>query len=431
MRLRKGVKEILYNKNPIMSTDPKLIDKLSSRLPEAGRTLLDAACKAAEKLDLRLFLVGGSLRDQLMERDSLDLDLAAEGDAARLARAIAKATTARLVKTTVFGTATLKLGGVICDLAATRAETYSRPGALPKVRPSDIDADLLRRDFTLNAMALELVGPWPAKLFDPSGGIDDLRRGRIRVIHDRSFRDDATRIIRGVRFHARFGFPFEEATRDLLMRDLPYLDSISGTRIRQEMDRTFQEEAPAAAIDRLHQLGVLEAVHPSLNPPPRAIDAVPSTDNSAIGWALLAFDIKEKDVEPLVRRVSLTRRQAEAVRAMPRLRALSARLKQKPRPSELDDILAPLPEAALLAYGAAAERAAAEPVRAYLVHHRSVRPHLRGDDLVSLGVTKGPEVAGVLELLRRARLDGVTEKRADEEAMVHSYLATRKPTTVG
>ncbi len=431
----------------------KLIDKLSAQLPPHARALLDAVCDKATRHGLRAFLVGGTVRDLLLGRPSLDVDIVIEGDAVSLARDIAQATGGGLAKTTEFGTATLTIaldslvGAHLqvarnaaakkhaapsattfhLDLATARAETYARPGALPKVSPSTIDADLLRRDFTINSMALQLNGAAPGKLLDPTGGTADLRAGLVRVLHDRSFQDDATRILRAVRYESRFGFRLEERTLDLLSRDLSYIEAISGTRIRHELQRTFAEAEPERPLARLEELGVLRAIHPALAFTPEqaaAFHRLPDSAPPLAAWPLLCWTAPAQQLPDLIRRLALTRTQATAVRAIPSIRDADPQLAAATRPSEVVHLLAPLPLATVCAFAAvAASEPAGEQAQRFVTHWRTVRPILRGDDIIGLGVPRGPEIAEVLALLTAARLDGEVKSRADEDRFVEAYLA--------
>ncbi|HEV8574638.1 MAG TPA: poly(A) polymerase, partial [Dehalococcoidia bacterium] len=202
--------------------NPNLIDKFISKLTQPARDLLDRLLHLSVARDTPAYLVGGPLRDLLLDQPSLDLDIAVEGDAMTLARDLAasisseyKAGSARpealegtsgvtsseiRVKThPVFLTATVRIPGVHLDLITARSETYARPGALPTVRPAPIREDLLRRDFTVNALALRLTGPDAGEILDPTGGRADLDARIIRVLHEHSFQDDATRILRAFR----------------------------------------------------------------------------------------------------------------------------------------------------------------------------------------------------------------------------------------
>lgn len=404
-----------------------LVDKLATRLPPEGLRLFDAVRSCAESSSLRVFLVGGTVRDLLLGRDSLDVDIVVEGDAVQLARDVADKTGARLAKTTAFGTAALKDAAFSLDLATARSETYARPGALPKVTPSTIDADLLRRDFTINTIALQITTQAPGKLLDPAGGVADLRRGLVRVLHDRSFQDDATRILRAARHEARFGFRLEERTLDLIQRDLKFLDSISGTRIRHELARTFAEAEPERALIRLHDLYVLAAIHPALSfgaGQDKGIRRLRKIGAPGLAtWPMLAWTAPESQLPDLIRRLALTRAQTVAVEAVPRARNLEARVAAAARPSEITHLLDALPLPTVYALAALSEDAR---VASYLTTWRTARPILRGDDLISLGVQRGPDVAGVLATLRTAKLDSEVKTRADEEHLVDEFLARER-----
>ena len=162
------------------------------------------------------YLVGGAVRDLIRGEGSADLDLAVEGDAAALATELAARLHGSATVHERFGTATVRAGELSIDLAGTRRETYARPGALPTVAPAGLDEDLRRRDFSINAMALALARETLGELIDPHGGADDLDAGLIRVLHDASFTDDPTRILRALRYATRLGFTLASETEALL-----------------------------------------------------------------------------------------------------------------------------------------------------------------------------------------------------------------------
>jgi tRNA nucleotidyltransferase (CCA-adding enzyme) len=436
-----------------MPDSAKLIDKLSAQLPPDTRALFDAVCDHATRRNVRAFIVGGTVRDLLLDRPSLDVDIAIEGNAPALAREIAAATGAKLAKTTEFGTATLTSVGqgpnpdsaaqprrFSLDLATARAETYARPGALPKVRPSAIDDDLMRRDITINSMALQLNGAAPAKLLDPTGGEADLRSGLVRVIHDKSFQDDATRILRAVRYEARFGFRLEKSTLDLLHRHVSYIDAISGTRIRHELQRTFDEAEPERPLSRLEELGALRAIHRALAFTPEqaaAFHHLPGGAPPLAAWPLLCWTASAGQLPDLIHRLALTRTQALAVRAIPAIGDVEPQLATATRPSEVVRLLTPLSLATVYAFASIARsEPAGQQTERYVTRWRMVRPTLRGGDVIRLlGPLRGsasqadaegrgsPEVGEVLALLTAAKLDGEVKSRTDEERFVEGYLA--------
>ncbi|HAH05230.1 MAG TPA: hypothetical protein DCM05_01695 [Elusimicrobia bacterium] len=232
---------------------PALKRRLAYLAEEAGRS------------GTRIFAVGGCVRDWLLGRDTVDIDLAVEGDPGPLARTALRLWGGGQEAHERFGTACLKLeDGLRLDFARTRAESYERPAALPKVRPAGIEDDLRRRDFTVNAMARPLTPMGLGELLDPFGGKADLEARRLRALHPRSFEDDPTRLFRAARYAARFGLAPDKETRSLIAsaaeRGLAGL--LSRERVRQELLRTLEEEEASPAMALLKEWGLLGAFHP-------------------------------------------------------------------------------------------------------------------------------------------------------------------------
>ena len=408
-----------------------LTQKLWERLsPQQGRALQALLSLAP---DAPLYLVGGAVRDLLLDLPSIDLDLALEGDAPALAAAVAQALGARLVVHRRFGTASVRGPDFHLDLATARAESYPRPGALPLVRPASIAEDLARRDFTINAMALGLAGPHRQRLLDPHGGLPDLRAGLVRVLHGASFRDDATRILRAARYAARFSFRIEERTLGWLRRDLPYLDRISGSRLRQELLRCLQEEHPEEALLVLAELGALARLHPSLAFDAAAAGALARARQEAgreasplLALAVLAAPLGEGEAQALASRLALTRAERRLLLSMPRLRALTGELAAPQQaPSRVCALLEGCPPPALWAFAYTTPHPLArQRVLDYLRQWRHRRPHLTGRDLANLGVPQGPAMGRLLSELRAACQDGRVRTRREEVALVRSLLAT-------
>ncbi len=194
------------------------------------------------------------------------MDVIVEGDAIPLARRAARSSGLALKVHERFGTATVSAaGGWSIDLARSRREVYRRPGALPEVSAATLEEDLARRDFTVNAMAVELSEPSSKALFhDPFGGAADLERQLLRVLHARSFEDDPTRALRAVRYANRLGLALERRTRGWLTAAVGSgaFETVSGDRLRRELERTLSEPRLADAVRLLHSLGIAEALHP-------------------------------------------------------------------------------------------------------------------------------------------------------------------------
>src|SRR4030042_3307017 len=230
---------------------------LEKYLPPPVLALVKIAGAEASELGLGLYIVGGVLRDLFLGRANFDFDLVVEGEAIELAQKIAKDSQAKLTVHSRFGTAKLNSPGFSLDLATARSETYSKPGALPTVKPGNLKDDLVRRDFSINAMALHLNPKRFGEFIDLYHGKGDLDNKLIRILHPNSFIDDATRILRAVRYEQRLGFKLEAETEKLLRRDVTMLDTISGDPIRHELELILKEDKPELAIRRAEELRVL------------------------------------------------------------------------------------------------------------------------------------------------------------------------------
>ena len=397
-------------------------------VPERVAAMLDAALDAAAGDPL--YLVGGAVRDLLRGEPGItDIDLAVEGDGAAVAKRLASrlSGTARVTVHAAFGTSTVRWEDMRVDLARTRSETYARPGALPAVEPAGIEADLLRRDFTVNAIGLQLGNG--DTLLDPAGGRSDLERRRIRVLHAESFRDDPTRVFRAVRYAARLGFELDPETEELALAAVRdgLVAHLSGSRVRAELAALLCEPAAGGAIGRLAALEGCRAVWPGLDCGPDAqelLDRVeelrkrysPRTPAWRAGLVVLAQSLPDADLPLLAHRLVLRRRDAATLRAAVPAPAPEAGAS----PAAVAEAFSSRPvEAALVA--AARGSAAAE---SYLGHLRGVRLSIDGSVLrEELGLEESPRVGEVLrELLRRKR-NGELEGREAELAAARELLA--------
>lgn len=413
-----------------MKRRPKLIDKWYGALPDAGRHAIDRLVERARDAGLAAYLVGGPVRDLLLGTPSLDADIVIEGDAIALARTLDGEPGVRVVTHPSFGTATLRLSGFTVDVITARRESYARPGALPLVTPSTISDDLARRDFSVNAMALRLTEPGRGELLDPHGGGHDLEARIIRALHERSFQDDATRIQRAARYEARLGFHLEPETEGWMRRDVGFFETISAARVHHELARILAEGEPERALERLQELGALTAIDHALRFERSAAKALrdlrglAASVPRAASWAVWLWDVPTADTPRLCRRLALTKAQCEATLATPDAQAAARRLGgANLRLSEFVSTLESVPEATLWALAARSSGRVRERVVDYLLRLRRVRPRLRGDDVIALGVPRGPKVGEVLVLLRAARLDGEVRTRRDEQQLVRRFLA--------
>ena len=412
-----------------MTSPADIQARLSAALHQQGNLVVTEATNAARRLGLPLYLVGGVVRDTLMGRAIKDVDLVVEGDALRLASALAGALSGKVVARSQFGTAKLRILGQSIDVVTARRETYRKPGALPTVYPGAIADDLARRDFTINAITIRLE-PDPMKLLDPTGGQADLRQGLIRVLHAASFQDDATRILRAVRYEQRLGFRLEPETERLLRRDLPMLDTISGDRLRREMDIIFREELAGPTLLRAADLGVLAALYHHLPDAAELKQRLPRLSADGLEeplhyLSLLAYSMKHDEAQGFIERLSLPATWAKVVRDVALARESAASLATESSPAVVCRQLRGLSLEAVQVAGALAEsEGARHNFQRYVQEWRHVRPRLTGHDLTRLGVLPGPQVGKLMEELRDARLEGRVRTKADEEALVKERLSS-------
>ena len=236
---------------------PTITDDTTSGLPadhiDVGnfRSVLDSVRGLADVAGVSAYLVGGPVRDYLLSVPLTDLDICVVGDAPALAAKLADAIGGRLTVHQRFGTASVATSDCAVDLVTARRETYRHPGALPDVTAGHLADDLARRDFTINAMAIPIAGE-STELVDPHGGRADLSAGAIRILHPQSFHDDPTRILRAVRYAARFGFQMDDATLEELEAALDdkAMSTLSADRIRHELERILEEANPLPATIR-------------------------------------------------------------------------------------------------------------------------------------------------------------------------------------
>ena len=417
-----------------------LQSKLERQIPEPIVEFLRAVGVLGSAMGIPVFAAGGFVRDLLLGRPSLDLDLVVEGDGPTLARRLARQIGGKASFHRSFETATLHGGptGAV-DVATARRERYLAAGALPVVSRAPIPEDLRRRDFTVNAMAISLSPSNFGQLLDPVGGWHDLRRRRIRALHPLSFVEDPTRIFRAVRYAVRLGFSLDRDSRRwvrLALRAGPY-PALSGQRIMAELELMAREPRSADSLISLGRLGGLRLLDSAYRFPPaaalrlkelsqlvnRAAEHRIEVEGLRLFLLALVGHLDESVAERTLRRLALA---GEPLRRL--LRALSEgptlveRLAGARRPS---DRARWLRSRALETLGWAwllAAPAVRRQIEWFLIEARDVRAGLSGDDLIAVGVPEGPVVGAFLDRLRDARLDGGAATRDEEMALVRTWL---------
>ena len=380
----------------------------------------------------RAYLVGGAVRDLLRGAEPVDVDIAVESDARSAARAVADRLGSGAREYERFGTATVETREGTYNFVGTRRETYDVPGELPRVSPASLEEDLRRRDFSINAMALGLSGDDLGHLYDPCGGVADMERGVIRVLHDRSFLDDPTRLLRAVRYATRLGFELDPETERLAREAVAAgaLSTVSGARIRDELMDLLRETDAPSGIERMRDLEIHSALHPELDPDPELV-ASAALGAAAIGAdravsalaALVESAPEELDLWLADLQLLAEQRDAAARAARVASRIATALRERDHRPSELRALLAREPLEALAL--ALALRAPSEPILRWATRLRGVTLEISGDDLLAAGVPEGPAVGRALEETLRRKLDGIVSGR--DEELETALLLAREP----
>jgi len=411
----------------------KIIEK---QLPPELVNFMWMAGEIAHTRGEKLYLVGGVVRDLLLGQANLDLDLVVEGNAIELARRLKKTDQAKITTHSRFNTAKLQWDDWSVDLTTARRESYEKPGALPTVQPSSIEEDLARRDFTINAMAIGLNPGYYGQPLDPHGGRDDLKAKVIRVLHEKSFTDDATRIWRGLRYEQRLDFHLERKTLGLLQRDIAMLDTISGDRIRYEIECILKEKFPEKVFGRAAALGVLPKLHPALKgndwlaarfEQARAACS-PETPEAGLYLSLLVYFLTAEEMGRFISRLRLPKLLAQDLNDTIALKG-KMRLLATPgmSPSGIYRLLDGYTSTALMANSLATESpAASQNIRLYLTRLKDIKIELSGKDLLRMGVDSGPDMKEIMELLLKARLDGKISSKEDEEEVVKGWLETKQ-----
>jgi tRNA nucleotidyltransferase (CCA-adding enzyme) len=430
---------------PGAATKPERIRDRGGLLPPRGpvRDLLERAAALAGRRGERLAWVGGGVRDHLLGRPTVDTDLVVEGDPGGFAADLAAELGGRATAHARFRTATVDLqDGRALDVAGSRKETYATPGALPRVASAPLEDDLARRDFSINAIAVVLA-PGPVRPLDPQGGAADLAAGRVRALHAASFRDDPTRLFRGLRFEVRYGYRFD-ATTEAWARDAidgGALDTISAERLRRELELACESwSLLSACFARAHDLGLLAAIDRGLgwndaaaatiDRAARAAELPPVAALGPVRWlvGLLALDPPVEARLRLLRRLALAGREAEVLRSSgARIDAARGLLESRPTPR-------PHVVARALEHASAEElsRLVAEGgeveawTRRYLEDLRPLSLRVRGEDLLRAGFPAGPGIGAALRATLEARQDGVIA--AEEELEFARGVVEREAT---
>lgn len=431
--------------HPATPEAPRLSDeKVGAILGKANEALIEIVAAFAHARDIALYMVGGVVRDLLLERPNFDIDFVVEEDAIGFAEALRNAYGGKIHPYPPFGTASWTLDEAVAerlglalneipqhlDFATTRSELYEHPTALPTVFNSGIKLDLRRRDFTINTLAVQLSprnSMW--QILDFYGGMADLDAKLIRVLHSLSFVDDPTRILRAVRFAERLQFKIETRTAELLATALPTLRRITGERLQNELSLLLKERNAAEGILKLEALGVLAAIHPTFKANPnierlfkQLEQAYPDweVDENLLRWHLLMVDIPSEKVPEIAQRLLLSQPKAEAMQKTASLAQNPALLLDlNAKVSELVELFAPMSNESLLALWIYWDKPLIrERIESYVEKWQQIKPFTDGNALKARGLKPSPAFGKILQRLTQAWLDGEISNQSEEEDLL-------------
>lgn len=434
----------LWSPQPTVSRLTEIRRLLNDALPPAMNELLLSARDAAQVEGAALYLVGGFVRDLLLGQSTMDLDLVVEGNAIAVAERLAVQRGGRVRSHNRFGTAKVLFDDAplgtprSLDLVTARTEFYERPTVLPQVEWSSIRQDLYRRDFTINTMAICLDRERYGELLDYYGGERDLQNGQVRVLHNLSFVEDPTRILRAVRFEQRMSFQIETRTAELIDDAVELLDHVTGERLRHELFLLLAEAQPEKGLLRLEQFGALAHIHPNLRFSRelgvlfarlrarlhdwQAEDTAPDLKDCYL--ALLTSGMERRTLAELVARLHIGADEARLLEEVSHLRASLDELTAPAMlPSAIYRLLAPHSREARFVLSVVTESdLARERLELYERVYAHVRPQVDGGDLRNLGLPPGPIYSEILDQVYMAILDLQLDSEAEQRTLLERLV---------
>ena len=415
-------------------------------LSELQRDAFKAVKDTATFCGMPVYLVGGAVRDWLSGQPNTgDLDFTVEGDAIAFAAALYERHGGRIQSHERFRTASWEWAdGQSYDLTTARSEMYLRPAALPNIAPADINVDLKRRDFAINAIALRMSD---GALIDPFDGRGDLRHKLLRVLHPGSFRDDPTRLLRGARYAARMGYQLDESSMAAIGAGLPYMRQLSGERMKYDIELIFAERRPEDALILLERWGVFKSLRiPMPNETQlglryqRMRDAFQAgewpldslglfgTDLiAALGWGALIYNLGQLSVSRWIEWIPFTSDVRDTLVSLGALSTISSG-QFKANPSVQSAMLSGFSGLAMfIGHMLTSDPLKKQALISEWLHWRKVRPHTTGEDLQRMGVPPGAIYGKLLKRLRDAWLDQQVGTHEEEIVLRDRILSEESP----
>ncbi|MCL1889690.1 MAG: CBS domain-containing protein [Desulfovibrionaceae bacterium] len=433
--------------SPSARKERNLRNQMKEKLPQDYFDFLSRVGRLADRLKTPVYIVGGFVRDLLLDRVNLDMDLTVEGDGMAFGRSLAEELRGSMREHKKFQTVMVLYNDDEgrkrhIDVATARLEYYEHPGALPTVELSSIKMDLSRRDFTINALAIRLNSNYFGDLVDPFGAQRDMKEKSIRVLHSLSFVEDPTRVLRAVRFEKRFGFRMDQQSEKLIKSclQLGFLRNLSGSRLFNELKHIFNEKNPLPCLERMDSMGVLAEVHPLLKLNPAKVELLSATGEVLFWYRLLYLNeepenwvvyllglcpnAKYPEMSDILARFNFSEKaRSDFLQLREATRKVGKELAQWQKNTErnirdLYTILVDLPlEGILHIMAESSYQDIKKELSFFLSRLRNMRLEVTGQDMLDLGAESGPGIGLVLRMIREARAGGEAESREEQLAL--------------
>lgn len=427
-----------------------MMKKYLLKLSPGIKSIIAAAASTADKNSMPVYLVGGFVRDLLLGIKNLDVDIVVEGDGIKFAEALAVLFKANVIRHRNFGTATILVTpGIKVDIVTARREIYPERAHLPQVAPGTLADDLARRDFTINALAIDISDDNFGRIIDVSCGIEDIKNRRIRVLHDNSFTDDPTRILRAIRFEQRLGFRIEPETLRLLKAAVKQemLIRLEPQRLRDDLILMLKEKEPIKQLKRLQALAGFGFLSRSFKPGQAAYRLLSAVDIEINNFTTVYSHRRQPDIwlmyfMALTDSLSLGRlrkickklvfRKGEEKRIISFKKISRSFISQlsKPdlKPSKVYGLLEPLSyEAILLIKATYPNKRINLRIADFFKHYNGTRICTNGEDLKRIGIAPGPRYRRIMDALLKAKLDGAVRGKEDEFSLVRKLTGRVQP----
>ena len=399
----------------------------------------------ADSSKLNAYVVGGFVRDLLLKRKSIDFDIVVEGDGIKFAQGLAKIKSAQIVKHKQFKTATIiRPNGLKVDIATARREIYKKPAMLPSVMPGEIRDDLFRRDFSINAIALKINKADFGKVLDCFNGLRDIKAKKVRVLHNLSFIDDPTRILRAVRFEQRLNFRLDQATLSLIKEAVQQgmLKKTQPQRIWNEVVLLLKEPNPKRCILRLNEICGLNFIHNKIKIDKSLTESFNHSEK-IINWFFEVFSNKKiidtwlvyfillvsklsvKDMYSIVKRYNIRKSEYEKIYSFLKNKNKILKFLSKPnlKGSEIFELLEPLSSEVLVAlWAVSSKNIAKKRIEKFLIVYSGIKLYIGGRDLIRLGIKPGAQFKDILKQVLYKRIDGELHKRSEEIKFVKRLI---------